>query len=77
MIVGIFLVLMLPKIYSAETLVLLQTEKVTRNYVQPITNANINARINTISQQILSRSNLERIINEFKLFSGLKSRKKL
>jgi len=73
MIVGICLVLFLPKLYQAETLVLLQAERVATNYVQPIINTNINTRIDTISQQILSRSNLEKIINEFKLLSGLKS----
>ena len=72
MIVGIYLVLMLPKIYKAETLVLLQSERVAENYVQPLTNADIKGRINTISQQILSRSSLEKIINEFKLYSDPK-----
>jgi len=77
MIAGIYLVLFLPKIYKAETLVLLQAERVATNYVQPITNTNINTRIDTISQQILSRSNLEKIINEFKLLSGLESKNML
>ncbi|MBW1644170.1 MAG: hypothetical protein JRJ76_15170, partial [Deltaproteobacteria bacterium] len=72
MIVGIFLVLTLPKIYSAVTLVLLQSQKVNTEFVRPITNADVDAMVNTISQQILSRSNLKKIIKEFKLFSGAK-----
>ena len=69
MIVGIYLVLTLPKIYSAETLVLLQSQRVNTEFVRPITSADMDAMVNTISQQILSRSNLKKIINEFKLFS--------
>jgi len=72
MIIGIFLVLFLPKIYSAETLVLLQSQRVNTEFVRPITNADVDAMVNTISQQILSRSNLKKIIKEFKLFSGPK-----
>ncbi len=72
MIVGIYLVLFLPKIYRAETMVLLQPQRVNTEFVRPITSADIDAMVNTISQQILSRSNLKKIINEFKLFSGPK-----
>jgi len=72
MIVGIYLVLTLPKIYSAETLVLLQVQRVNTEFVRPITSADIDAMVNTISQQILSRSHLKKIINEFELFSGPK-----
>jgi len=73
MILGIFLVMTLPKIYSSETLVLLQSQRVNTQFVQPITSsADIDVMVNTIYQQILSRSNLKRIINEFKLFSGPK-----
>jgi hypothetical protein len=49
--------------------------KVPDEYVRSIVSADIDSRINTISQQILSRSNLERIIEEFKLFSGPESQK--
>jgi len=69
-IVGIYLVLTLPKIYSAETVVLLQSQRVNTAFVQSLTNADTDAMVNTISQQILSQSNLQKIINEFKLFSG-------
>ena len=38
--------------------------------MQSVVSIDLDARINTISQQIMSQSNLEKIINEFKLFSG-------
>ena len=70
MMIGIYFALTLPKVYSAETLILLQPQRVPANYVQSIVSVDLDSRINTLSQQILSRTNLEKIIYEFKLYSG-------
>lgn len=69
LVVGMYLVVALPKIYSASTLILIQPQKVPDEYVRSVVSSDINTRLNTISQQILSRSNLERIITQFNLFS--------
>ena len=69
LIVGIVLAIFLPKIYVASTMILVQPQKVPDEYVRSIVSTDIDSRINTISQQILSRSNIERIIKEFNLFS--------
>jgi polysaccharide chain length determinant protein (PEP-CTERM system associated) len=74
LIVGIVLAVVLPKIYLASTMILVQPQKVPDNYVRSIVSSDINSRINTISQQILSRSNIERIIKEFNLFPDIKQR---
>lgn len=68
--VGIYLVVTLPRIYTASTLILIQPQKVPEEYVRSIVSADSGQRINSISQQITSRSNLERIIKEFNLFSA-------
>ena len=70
MMIGIYYALTLPKVYSARTLILLQPQRVPANYVRSIVPVDLDSRINTLSQQILSRTNLEKIINEFKLYSG-------
>ncbi|MEE9117687.1 MAG: Wzz/FepE/Etk N-terminal domain-containing protein, partial [Calditrichia bacterium] len=70
MIVGIFLVFKLPKIYSAETLILIEPQRVPTAYVQSLVSIDISSRISTMKQQILSRTNIEKIIDEFKLLSG-------
>ena len=70
MITGIYLALTLPKIYSSSTLILIQPQRVPTDYVRSIVSAGIEARISTISQQIMSRTNLEKIIEQFNLFSG-------
>jgi polysaccharide chain length determinant protein (PEP-CTERM system associated) len=70
MIVGIVLAVKLPRIYEASTLILIQPQKVPQEYVQSIVTTDPGERINTLSQQILSRTNLEKIIDEFKLYQG-------
>jgi len=69
MIVGICLAIMLPRIYSAKTIILIQPQKVPANYVQSVVSTDIDSRLNILKQQILSRSNLEKIIQDFNLFS--------
>ena len=69
MVVGIFLSIKLPKVYEASTLILIQPQRVPENYVQSIVETDPSARISTLSQQVLSRTNLEKIIEEFKLFN--------
>ncbi len=70
MIIGTILVITLPRVYEAKTVILVHPQKVPSNIVQDIVSSDINARISTLSQQILSRSNLEKIIEDFNLFSG-------
>ncbi|MBC2733210.1 MAG: protein GumC [Desulfobacteraceae bacterium] len=68
--VGSYLAVTLPKIYEAETLILVEPQRVPTNYVQSVvSNEEVEARINTLSQQILSRTNLEKIINQFNLYA--------
>ena len=72
MIVGICLSFMLPKYYKAETLILIQPQKLPDNYVRSVVTTDVDARLNAFSRQILSRSNLEKIIKDFNLFPGPK-----
>ncbi len=75
MIIGTVLVVTLPRVYEAKTVILVQPQKVPSNIVQDIVSSDLNARISTLSQQILSRSNLEKIIEDFQLYSGPKYKK--
>jgi polysaccharide chain length determinant protein (PEP-CTERM system associated) len=74
MIGGVYLTITSPKIYQASTLILVEPQEVPSNFVRSIVTADIRSRINTISQQIMSRTNLERIINKYNLFSDPKSK---
>lgn len=68
MMVGIYLSLSLPKVYRATTLILVQPQKVPTNYVRSIVTSTVEARLRTISEQIMSITNIERIIRNFNLF---------
>jgi polysaccharide chain length determinant protein (PEP-CTERM system associated) len=68
--VGLFYTLTANKTYEASTLILVQPQRVPSNYVRSVVTSSITQRISTISQQILSRSNLEKIIDQFGLFEN-------
>jgi len=70
--VGIALAVKLPRIYRAATLILVEPQRVPKEYIQPVVDFDISARINIISQQIKSRTNLEKVLEEFNLYTGPK-----
>ena len=67
--VGIYLAVTLPEIYEANTMILVEPQRVPTNYVKSVVTQDIESRISSISQQILSRTNLEKIIEKFHMFS--------
>ncbi len=69
LIIGIYMALTLPKVYEASTLILVENQRVPTNYVRSVVTTDLSSRLRTISQQILSRTNIERIINDYKLYS--------
>lgn len=64
----------LPKIYRATTLILVQPQKVPESYVRPTITETVLSRLNTISQEILSRTRLEKVIEEFNLYPELRKK---
>jgi uncharacterized protein involved in exopolysaccharide biosynthesis len=71
-IAGLYLAVSLPKKYQAETLILIEPQRVPDNYVQAIVSSDLEARISTIKEMIMSRTNMLRIIENFSLLSGPK-----
>ena len=67
----------LPKIYKATTLILVQPQRVPVNYVRPTITASVTERLNTISQEIFSRTRLEKIIGEFNLYAEARNKRPL
>ena len=59
----------LPKVYRATTLILVLAQSIPENYVRPTINDSVTNRLATISQEILSRTRLEKVIQEFNLFA--------
>ena len=58
----------LPDLYRSDTLILVVPQRVPENYVKPTVTSRIEDRLQSISQQILSRTRLERIIQDFNLY---------
>jgi len=72
MIIGIYLAVKLPRIYESDALILVREQQVSDSFVQSIVGSDIESRISTINQQIMSRTNLLSIIEKFNLFSSPK-----
>jgi len=66
---GFAIAYLLPKKYTSQTLVLIQQPTVPGDYVKPVISQDINQRLTTMQQQILSRSRLEPVIRQFGLYS--------
>jgi len=61
----------LPKIYKVTTLILVRPQEVPEDYIKPTVKSLVSDRLNTLSQQILSRTRLESVIKELNLYSDL------
>lgn len=59
----------LPDRYRSDTLILVVPQRVPEAYVRSTVTARIEDRLQTINQQILSRTQLEKIIQDFNLYS--------
>jgi polysaccharide chain length determinant protein (PEP-CTERM system associated) len=57
-----------PEVYRSETLIMVVPQRVPDSYVKSTVTATVEDRLPSISDQILSRSRLERIINDFDLY---------
>jgi polysaccharide biosynthesis transport protein len=58
----------LPKSYRSSTLILVEGQKIPENYVQAVIGPTIEERLNSLQQQIMSRTVLTRVIDEFGLY---------
>lgn len=58
--------------YVSQTLVLIEQQKVSEDYVKPVIAADLDARLASMKEQILSRSRIQPIIEKFNLYPGAK-----
>lgn len=68
--IAAFIAYTLPPYYHSSTLILVEQQQVPEGYVIPTDTTPMVQRLNTISQQIMSRTNLEKIITDFNLYKG-------
>jgi succinoglycan biosynthesis transport protein ExoP len=59
---------LLPSVYQSEALILVEQQKVPEQYVIPNVTVNLQDRLQSMTQQILSRTRLESVIKHFQLY---------
>ena len=67
-ILGAYFAASLPNVYRSSALILITPQGLPQNYVASTVTQSIEQRMRTITEQILSRTSLEKIIREFNLF---------
>jgi polysaccharide chain length determinant protein (PEP-CTERM system associated) len=71
-IVGFGITFLVQPEYISQTLVLVEQQKVPESYVKAVVTEDLNGRLATMKEQILSRSRLQPIIERFNLFANSK-----
>jgi len=66
--IGLAISLQLPKQYTSQTLVLVAKPTVPTEYVRPVVTEDLNQRLASMKEQILSRTRLEPVIEKFNLY---------
>lgn len=66
--IGALISLSLPSYYLSTALIMVEQQQVPERYVTPTDTTPIAQRLNTITQQIMSRTNLEQIIKDLNLY---------
>jgi polysaccharide chain length determinant protein (PEP-CTERM system associated) len=71
---GVTYVMRMPDVFKSETQILVNPQRVSDKYVNSIATMDASERLNTLSQQILSSSRLETIMDELHLFPKLRDK---
>ncbi len=64
-----------PRVYKAETLILVEPQRVPDSYVKSTVTTELSGRLRTITQQVKSRTRLENVINEYDLYPEIRANK--
>jgi polysaccharide chain length determinant protein (PEP-CTERM system associated) len=69
---GFTVIVLLPDHYKASTTILVDPQQVPEHYVSPTVSSDPAQRLNTITDQVLSSTRLQQIIEELQLYPGLR-----
>jgi len=72
--VAVSLIVFLPNIYRSTATVLVDSQQIPETFVQSTVTSALETRLHTISQEVLSRSRLEALIDRFDLYQDLRRR---
>jgi polysaccharide chain length determinant protein (PEP-CTERM system associated) len=68
--IAAILCVVLPKSYRSNTLILIENQKIPEDYVKGIGGASIEQRLTMIQQQVMSRTFLSKVLDEYNLYEG-------
>jgi polysaccharide chain length determinant protein (PEP-CTERM system associated) len=71
---GVGAALVLPRRYTSQTMVLVEQPTVGPDYVKPVVTEDLNHRLASMKEQILSRTRLQPIIEKFGLYAEVRGR---
>jgi polysaccharide chain length determinant protein (PEP-CTERM system associated) len=71
---AVAMILALPDLYESSALVMVERQQVPEAFVRPTVTSELETRIHSISQEILSRSRLESLVTRMGLYPELKDR---
>src|SRR6266403_1170711 len=71
---GVSVITFLPNVYRSTATVLVDRQQIPETFVRSTVTSALETRLHTISQEILSRSRLEDLINRFGLYADLRQR---
>ena len=72
---GVIYIKITPRVYKANTLILVQPQRIPTSYVEPTVTEGLESRLRTITQQVYSRTNIEKIIDEFHLYKDKREKR--
>ncbi len=72
--VGIVVYLALPKVYESTASIIYQQQKINPSKLSPDETKRIDEMVNTVTQQVTSRTSLEKVIEEFHLYPELREK---
>jgi polysaccharide chain length determinant protein (PEP-CTERM system associated) len=70
---GVSIIMALPDLYQSTALVMIERQQVPEAFVRPTVTSQLEIRLQTISQEILSRSRLESLITRFNPYPDLRT----
>lgn len=71
---GVSLLLFLPNLYTAKAVLLVEGQSIPSEFVRQTVTMGVERRLQSISQDLLSRSRLEKLAEEFELYGDLKQK---
>src|SRR5689334_24188202 len=72
--VAVLLCVVLPKSYRSSTLILIEDAKIPEEYVRGLVGASVEERLTMLQQQVLSRTLLGQVVDEFNLYNAKSGR---